>query len=75
MFFFLKKVIHDMILVQTILIEHDRERKIILELETIIKTWIKQLQNRPITENLVKWKNLPVEDVTWEDEFFIQKHP
>ena len=24
--------------------------------------------------SLIKWKNLPVEDSTWEDECFIQKH-
>ncbi|WP_369124388.1 hypothetical protein [Actinobacillus pleuropneumoniae] len=22
----------------------------------------------------MKWKNLPIEDSTWEDENFIQKH-
>ncbi|WP_161781537.1 hypothetical protein [Vibrio vulnificus] len=25
-------------------------------------------------EYLIKWKNLPTEDSTWEDKNFIQKH-
>ena len=29
---------------------------------------------RSILEYLSKWKNFPVEDATWEDENFIQKH-
>jgi hypothetical protein len=71
---FLKKVMDNKIPVQTILPEINEEGKIILEPETILETRIKQLRNRAITEYLVKWKNLPVEEVTWEDEFFMQKH-
>jgi hypothetical protein len=71
----LKKVINNKILVQTILPEINEEGKIILEPETILETRIKQLRNRAITEYLVKWKNLPVEEATWEDDLFMQKHP
>ena len=71
----LKKVIGDKLTVQTIFPELDEEGKIILEPEAITETRTRQLQNRSISEYLIKWKNLPTEDSTWEDENFIQKHP
>ena len=71
----LKKVIGNKIPVQTILPELDEEGKIILDPEVITETRICQLRNRSISEYLIKWKNLPAEDSTWEDENFIQKHP
>ena len=71
----LKKVIGNKIPVQTILPELDEEGKIILDPEVITETRIRQLRNRSISEYLIKWKNLPAEDSTWEDENFIQKHP
>jgi hypothetical protein len=67
----LKKVIGDKILVQTILPELGKERKIILEPEAITDTRISQLRNRSISEYLIKWRKLPAEDSTWEDESFI----
>ena len=71
----LKKVIGDKIPIQTIFPELDEEGKIILEPEAITDTRIFQLRNRSISEYLIKWRKLPVEDSTWEDESFIQKHP
>ena len=71
----LKKVIGNKIPVQTILPELDEEGKIILDPEVVTETRIRQLRNRSISEYLIKWKNLPVGDSTWEDENFIQKHP
>ena len=71
----LKKVTGENILVQTILLELDEEGKIILELEVVTETRTRQLRNQSISEYLIKWKNLPTEDSTWEDENFIQKHP
>jgi transposase InsO family protein len=71
----LKKVIGDKIPIQTILPELDEEGKIILEPEAITDTRIRQLRNRSISEYLIKWRKLPAEDSTWEDESFIQKHP
>jgi hypothetical protein len=56
------------------LLELDEEGKIILDLEAISDTRIHQLRNRSISEYLIKWRKLPVEDSTWEDESFIQKH-
>jgi hypothetical protein len=54
--------------------ELDEEGKIILELEAITDTRICQLRNRSISEYLIKWRKLPAEDSTWEDETFIQKN-
>ena len=71
----LKKVIGDKIPIQYIFSYIDDEGKVILEPEKISETRTKQLRNRVITEYLIKWKNLTVEDSTWEDESFIQKHP
>ena len=71
----LKKVTGDKLLVQTILPELDEEGKTILEPEAVTKTRTRQLRNRSISEYLIKWKNLPTEDSTWEDEKFIRKHP
>ena len=71
----LKKVIGENIPVQTIFPELDEEGKIILEPEAVTETRTRQLRNRSISEYLIKWKNLPTEDSTWEDENFIQKHP
>ena len=67
----LKKVIGENLSVQTILPELDEEGKIILEPEAVIETRTWQLWNRSILEYLIKWKNLPTKDSTWEDEEFI----
>ena len=40
----------------------------------VIEARTRQLQNRSISEYLIKWKNLPAKDSTWEDKNFIQKH-
>ena len=71
----LKKVIEDNIPIQTIFAQLDEEGKVILKLEKFKETRTKQLWNRVITECLIKWKNLLVEDSSWEDQSFIQKHP
>jgi hypothetical protein len=57
------------------LLELDEEGKTILDPEVVIETRICQLRNQSISEYLIKWKSLPTEDSTWEDENFIQKHP
>ena len=71
----LKKVIGENLPVQKILSELDEEGKIILEPEVVTETITRKLRNRSILEYLIKWKNLPTEDSTREDENFIQKHP
>ena len=60
--------------IQTILPELEEEGKIILEPGAVTETRTRQLRNRSISEYLIKWKNLPAEDSTWEDKNFIQKH-
>ena len=67
----LNKVIGDKLPVQNILSELDEEGKIILELEAVTETITRQLRSRSISVYLIKWKNLPVEYSTWEDENFI----
>lgn len=46
----------------------DDEGKLTLYPKVILDTRKKALRNRTITEHLIKWKNLPHEDATWEKE-------
>lgn len=71
----LKKVIGQNIPTQIVLPELDEEGRIILELECILQTCMKKLRNKTLTQYLIQWKNLLVEEATWEDEEFIQKNP
>ena len=68
---YLKKVIGENLPIQTIFPELDEEGKIILEPEAVIETRTRQPWNRSISEYLIKWRNLPTEDSTWEDENLI----
>ena len=45
----------------------------IFQMEQFFETMMKQLRNQGIMEYLIKWKNLPIEYLTWE-EFYIQKN-
>ena len=45
----------------------------IFQKEQFFETMMKQLRNQEIMEYLIKWKNLPIQDSTWED-LYIQKH-
>ena len=71
----LKKVIGDKLPLKKILPEFDEEGKIILEPEGVTEIRNRQLQNQLISEYIIKWKDLPIEVSTWEDDNFIQKHP
>ena len=71
----LKKVIGYKFAIQIIFQKLDQEGKFILEPEKILEARTEQLWNRVITEYLVKWKNLLVEDSTWANEYFIQRNP
>ncbi|XP_059075241.1 uncharacterized protein LOC131875201 [Cryptomeria japonica] len=62
----LKKAIGHPVIPSTVLPPLDEEGKLILVLEAIIDSRERRLRNRVIRENLVKWKDLPVEDATLE---------
>ena len=47
--------------------------KWIFQKEQFFETMMKQLRNQAIMEYLIKWKNLPTKDFTWE-ESFIENH-
>ena len=70
----MKKVIGQKFEAQTELPELDEEGRIILELEKIMQTRTKRLRTKDIKQYLIKWKNLSIEDATWEDEGFLQQH-
>jgi hypothetical protein len=46
---------------------------LVLKLEEILEFRERKLRKRSIREYLVKWKNLPMEDATWEGEHLIQE--
>jgi hypothetical protein len=48
---------------------------LILEPEKVIDRCSISLWNRTIMEYLIKWKNMPPEEATWENEQFMKKHP
>lgn len=52
----------------------DDEDKLILIPEAILDFREKQLRSRVIRDYLIKWKDLPIEDATWESEEILQ-HP
>ena len=60
--------------IQTILLELEEERKIMLEPAAVTETRTRQIWNHSISEYLIKWKNLPAKDSTWEDKNFKPKH-
>ena len=52
----------------------DEVGKLILVPEEVIETRERRLRNRTVREYLVRWKDLPYEDATWEGESILQ-HP
>jgi hypothetical protein len=46
----------------------DEEGQLVLIPEEILEVQEKKLRKKRIREYLVKWKNLPIEDATWEGE-------
>jgi hypothetical protein len=52
----------------------DEEGQLILIPEEVLETKEKKLRNISIKEYLIKWKNLPIKDATWEGEQILQ-HP
>jgi hypothetical protein len=71
----LKKVLGKTMPVQIELLELDEEEKLILELEKVIDQHSRSLWNKTTMEYLIKWKNITLEEATWENEQFKKKHP
>eukprot|EP00253_Pinus_taeda_P031286 PITA_31286 len=70
----LKKALGQQVTVTDELPPMDDEGNLVLQLEAIIDTRERQLRSRMVREFLVRWKNLPNEDATWENEQILQ-HP
>jgi hypothetical protein len=51
----------------------DEEGQLILVPEEVLEVREKRLRNRSIREYLIRWKNLPIEDATWESEQVLQE--
>ena len=61
-----KKVIGTNIKAQSVLPELDNEGSIILESEAILNKRTRQLRSQSITEVLIQWYGMQLEDATWE---------
>ena len=59
-------------LVQNLIKQQEYQHHIKRSFEAVTEKRTQQV--RSISEYLSKWKNFPIEDSTWEDENFIQKH-
>ena len=71
----LKKLSRQHQSVQTTLPALDEEGKLILEPEAILNIRERILRTTMIKEYLIKWKNFPEEDASWETEKFVQHYP
>jgi hypothetical protein len=63
----LEKVLGQTMAMQTKLPKLDEEGKLILEPKKVIDQHSISLRNRTIMENLIKWKNMPLEEATWKN--------
>jgi hypothetical protein len=52
----------------------DEEGKLVLEFECILEVQTKILCSRSTNEYLIKWRNLPKDEATWENEYFRSRH-
>jgi len=64
----LKRALGQQVTVTNELPPTDDEGHLVLQPEAIIDTRERQLRSRTVREFLVRWKNLPDEDATWESE-------
>ena len=69
----LKKTIGQRVVPSADLPPLDEEGKLVLFPKPILDTRERTLQNRVIKEYLVRWRNLPEEDATWESEQVLQQ--
>jgi hypothetical protein len=70
----LKRALGQHVLVNETLPPVDEERHLHLIPEEILETRVKQLRSIVIKEYLVKWKDFPIEDATWENERILQEN-
>ena len=71
---YLKKALGQQVTAMEELPPTDDEGHLVLQPEAIIDTRERQLRSRTVREYLVRWRNLPDEDATWESEKILQ-HP
>ena len=71
----LKKKSGSTIHIQTELPMLDDERKIVLEPECILEIKTRTICSRSVKDYLIKWRNLPDDEATWENEDFRSRHP
>jgi hypothetical protein len=64
----LKRAIGQHITPIEVLLPMDEEGQLVLILEEILEVREKRLRKRSIREYLIRWKDLPIEDATWENE-------
>jgi hypothetical protein len=51
----------------------DEEGQLVLIPEEVLEVREKRLRNRSIKEYLIRWKDLPIEDATWEQEHVVRE--
>ena len=71
---FLKKVVGQHVATSSELPPLDEEGQLVLVPKEILQERERKLRSMDIREFLVKWKDLPIEDATWEGEQVLQ-HP
>jgi hypothetical protein len=64
----LKRAFDQHIMPLEVFLPLDEEGKLVLILEEILEVWEKNIWKRSIKEYLIKWKDLPIENATWENE-------
>jgi hypothetical protein len=68
----LKKAVGHHVVISTKLPPLDDEGQLILIPEEVLETRERKLRNMSIKKYLIKWKNIPIEDATWEGEHILQ---
>jgi hypothetical protein len=68
----LKKALKQQITTSAELPPLDEEGQLVLVPEEVLEVREKKLQNRVIREYLVRWRELPEEDATWDSEQILQ---
>jgi hypothetical protein len=69
----LKTAIGQHITLIEILPPMDEEGQLVLIPEEILEVREKRLRKRSIKEYLIRWKDLPIEDATWENKHVVKE--